>query len=61
MNFSRFLKKSSFFSEKIRLKNKSSISVFGLGKVGTAIAAVALENKYQVYGFDIDKNLLKNL
>jgi UDPglucose 6-dehydrogenase len=37
------------------LKKKESITVFGLGKVGSAIVSVSLEKKYQVYGFDTDE------
>ena len=61
MNFSNLSKKLLLFSGKKGFDNRNSISVFGLGKVGTAIAAVALENGLQVYGFDIDEELLKTI
>ena len=61
MNFSNLSKKMLLFSGKKGFDKTNSVSVFGLGKVGTAIAAVALENGLQVYGFDIDEELLKTI
>lgn len=43
------------------LQKRKAITVFGLGKVGTAIAAVALENHFQVFGFDVNEQVIDSL
>jgi lactate dehydrogenase-like 2-hydroxyacid dehydrogenase len=61
MVLKEIFKKSIAFLAKRSLKNDKAITVFGLGKVGTAIAAVALENKFKVYGFDVNEQVTKSL
>ena len=38
-----------------------SIAIIGLGVLGSAIARFLLENRFQVYGFDISKKALAKL
>ena len=38
-----------------------SIAIIGLGVLGSAIAKFLLENRFQVYGFDISKKALAKL
>jgi UDPglucose 6-dehydrogenase len=43
------------------LRTDQAITVIGLGKVGTAIAAVALENQFRVFGFDVNEEVIESL
>jgi UDPglucose 6-dehydrogenase len=36
------------------MMTKKAVSIFGLGKVGTAMAVVAMRANYKVYGYDLD-------
>ena len=40
---------------------KRAVSIFGLGKVGTAMAVVAMRANYKVYGYDIDTEISANI
>jgi len=43
------------------MRNNNTVTVFGLGKVGTAIAAVALESGFNVFGFDVNEKVINSL